>query len=306
MLSKFSVTALIASGALLMGAASVAAESSDPIKIAINSWTGQHLSAHISGSVLQKAGYNVEYVTAGAVPQYAAISQGNIHLQPEAWGNNVGAIYENAVASGDIIKLGSLGLKPVEGWMYPPYMKEQCPGLPAVEALMKCAQVFATAETFPKARLITYPADWGTRSKDLVKKAGWPIHPIAGGSEGAMIAEMNSAQKSKKPILVMFWLPHWIHTPYDWEFVDMSSLNSACETTEVCGFKQADITKIVSGDFEAKWPGAFKIMQKLSIDNATMNALMLEVDNKERELEDVVSEWMSDNTIQVQSWVAAG
>jgi ABC-type proline/glycine betaine transport system substrate-binding protein len=33
---------------------------------------------------------------------------------------------------------------------------------------------------------------------------------------------------------------------------------------------------------------------------------MLEVDNKERELEDVVSEWMSDNTIQVQSWVAAG
>lgn len=56
MLSKFSVTALIASGALLMGAASVAAESSDPIKIAINSWTGQHISAHISGSVLQKAG----------------------------------------------------------------------------------------------------------------------------------------------------------------------------------------------------------------------------------------------------------
>ena len=131
MLSKFSVTALIASGALLMGAASVAAESSDPIKIAINSWTGQHISAHISGSVLQKAGYNVEYVTAGAVPQFAAISQGNIHLQPEAWGNNVGAIYENAVASGDIIKLGSLGLKPVEGWMYPPYMKEQCPGLPS-------------------------------------------------------------------------------------------------------------------------------------------------------------------------------
>jgi len=121
-----------------------------------------------------------------------------------------------------------------------------------------------------------------------------------------MIAEMNSAQKSKKPILVMFWLPHWIHTPYDWEFVDMSSLNSTCETTEVCSFEQADITKIVSGDFEAKWPGAFKIMQKLSIDNATMNALMLEVDNKERELEDVVSEWMSDNTIQVQSWVAAG
>lgn len=61
--------------AMLGLVSSAAADSSDPIKIAVNEWTGQHVSAHISGSVLQAAGYTVEYVTAGAVPQFAAIAQ---------------------------------------------------------------------------------------------------------------------------------------------------------------------------------------------------------------------------------------
>ena len=67
-----------AAGIALAGAGSAYADSSDPIKIPINEWTGQHISAHILGSLFEKAGYSVEYVTAGAVPQYAAISQGDL------------------------------------------------------------------------------------------------------------------------------------------------------------------------------------------------------------------------------------
>ena len=59
-------------GLMLAGAAvphAYAADSTDAIKIAINEWTGQHISAHVAGELLKKAGNNVEYVTAGAVPQ---------------------------------------------------------------------------------------------------------------------------------------------------------------------------------------------------------------------------------------------
>ena len=150
---KTTASALFAAAFLATSGAALS-ESSDPIKIAINEWTGQHISAHISGSLLQKAGYTVEYVTAGAVPQFAAIAQGNLHLQPETWGNNVGEIYPKSVASGDIVQLGLLGLEPQEGWMFPPYMKEKCPGLPDVQALIKCTQAFATAETFPNGCLL--------------------------------------------------------------------------------------------------------------------------------------------------------
>lgn len=314
MFMKLTASALLAGAVLVTGSAALA-DSSDPIKIAVNEWTGQHISAHISGSLLQKAGYEVEYVTAGAVPQFAAIAQGNLHLQPETWGNNVGEIYPKSVASGDIVQLGLLGLEPKEGWMYPPYMKDKCPGLPDVQALIKCTQAFATAETFPNGRLITYPADWGTRSKDLVKNAGLPLQAIAGGSEGAMIAEMQAARKTEQPMLVMFWAPHWIHSEHDWEWVELPDAADDCDTnpapgfdpdkTGDCGFTQADITKIVSRNFESDWPGAFKLMQELTIDNDTMNTLMLEVDNKKRKLEDVIVEWVDGNEATWQPWVDA-
>ena len=294
---------------------SVQAESSDPIKIAINEWTGQHVSAHISGSVLKAAGYNVEYVTAGAVPQFAAIAQGNLHLQPETWGNNVGEIYPKSVEAGDIVVLGLTGLEPIESWMYPSYMSEQCPGLPDVTALIECSQLFATAESFPNGHLITYPADWGTRSKDLVAAAGLPFQPVAGGSEGAMIAELQAAYKTKQPILMMFWQPHWVHSEMDFDWVEFPGYTEDCDTnasagiypdkTNDCGFKQANISKIVSRNFEEDWPGAFKIMQALKIDNATQNELLLEIDQKKRPLEEVIAEWMAGNEATWKPWVDA-
>ena len=277
------------------------ADSSDPIKIPINEWTGQHISAHITGSLLRKAGYTVEYVTAGAVPQFAAIAQGDLHLQPETWTNNVGDIYPKAVESGDIVVLGSLGLKPQEGWIYPPYMNDKCPGLPSYDALYDCAQAFAAADTFPKGRLITYPADWGTRSKDVVAMIELPFEPVAGGSEGAMIAELKSAVAAEQPILMMFWQPHWIHAEITFDWVGWDPADGECveesgqKRGSACGFQQATIDKIVSKDVAARWPGAYKLMEVISIHNATQNALMLEIDNKGRKLEEVIAEWVDAN-----------
>nr|NQU90983.1 hypothetical protein [Bacteroidota bacterium] len=48
-------------------------ESEDPIKLAINEWTGQYITTHIADEILKKMGYNVEYLTAGYYPQLIAI-----------------------------------------------------------------------------------------------------------------------------------------------------------------------------------------------------------------------------------------
>lgn len=77
----------------------------------MNEWTGQLSSSYIYGAVLEKMGYKVEYVTAGAVPQYEALVTGNITANPETWDNNVGDIYPKAIASGDLVILGPLGLQ---------------------------------------------------------------------------------------------------------------------------------------------------------------------------------------------------
>ncbi len=306
-------TKLIASAVLSLGLAGTAmADSDETIKIPINEWTGQHVSAHILGNLFEKAGYSVEFVTAGAVPQFAAIAQGDLHVQPETWTNNVGDIYPKAVESGDIVVLGDLGLQPQEGWIYPPYMAEQCPGLPSYEALYDCAQAFAAADTFPNGRLITYPADWGTRSKDVVTQIGLPFAPIAGGSEGAMIAEAKSAVAAEQPMLMMFWQPHWLFAENDFEWVEWDAADGECVEESgqtkgnACGFQQASISKIANKDFADKWPGANAIFEAYTIGNDVQNLMMLEIDQKGRDLEEVVAEWMDANEATWAPWVEAG
>src|SRR5260221_155888 len=42
---------------------------SEPIKLAMLEWTGQHVTTHIAGNILESMGYNVEYETARNIPQ---------------------------------------------------------------------------------------------------------------------------------------------------------------------------------------------------------------------------------------------
>ena len=64
-------------------------ESNDPIRVVMNDWTGQYVSTKIAGELLKKMGYNVEYITAGALPQLPAFAQGELDIQTEIWTNNV-------------------------------------------------------------------------------------------------------------------------------------------------------------------------------------------------------------------------
>ena len=41
----------------------------ETIKLAINEWTGQHITTHVAGEILKRMGYKVEFVTAGYYPQ---------------------------------------------------------------------------------------------------------------------------------------------------------------------------------------------------------------------------------------------
>ncbi len=299
----------VATAALVSGiAATSALAEGGPIKIAINEWTGQNLSAKIAGSILQEMGMEVEYVTAGAVPQFAAIADGSLHFNPEIWTNNVGDIFPKAVDSGDIVVVGQLGLEPKEGWFYPPYMEELCPGLPKYEALYECAQAFAAADTFPNGRLITYPADWGTRSSDQVAAIDLPFQPVAGGSEGAMIAELTSAVDAKQPMLMMLWQPHWIHAEVDLNLVEWDSESADClagvdqARGSACGFAQASVEKIVHKDFAATWPKAASFVEKYSLDNDVQNALILKVDQEGASVDDAVAEWLAANEATWRPW----
>ena len=157
MFRKFKIAALAASMVVFANGVATAGnvpESSDPIKVIKNDWTGQLFSTEVVGGLLKEMGYNIEYVSAGALPQHPGIAQGNLHLQTEVWTNNVGDLYPNFVDKGEIVVVGDLGLDPKEGWVYPPYMEENGQACQITWRFMSVSKRLPQLQRFQMAELL--------------------------------------------------------------------------------------------------------------------------------------------------------
>lgn len=288
-------------------------ESTDPIKIAINEWTGQHITAHVAGEILKRMGYNVEYVTAGYYPQMTAMEDNSVTAALEIWSSNIGEHYDKALASGKVVEIGDLGLVPVETWMYPAYVEEMCPGLPDWQALNACAGLFATPETLPKGRFLDYPADWGTSNVDRIAALGLNFVSVPAGSEGALVAEVKSAVSRKEPLLMMFWKPHWLHANYDMKVLTLPPYAKGCyddpswglnpDATYDCDWERGYIKKMIWSGMKDKWPAAYRLLQNYTLTNEDQNPMMKAIDVDGRDLVEVVSEWVEANQARWRPWV---
>ncbi len=276
-----------------------------PIKLAVNEWTGQHVTTHIAGEMLKKAGYEVEYVTAGYMNMYQAMADGEIHAAMEIWSSNVSEQYGKMKDAGELEELSDLGLEAREGFAYPAHVAELCPGLPAWEALKECAPAFATAETIPAGRLVDYPADWGTPGADRVSGLELPFKAVPAGSEGALVTEIRASTEKKSPLLVVFWQPHWAMSAFDLQFVDLPPGEPACfedpawgpnaNAVNDCDFAPSRIFKAAWPGLKDTWPAAHQILTEYTLTTDQQQPLMGMVDVDGNPVEEVVAGWLSEN-----------
>jgi len=311
-LTKY-LTGVVLTLAIMTSSAVAQVESKDPIKLTINEWTGQVLTTHIAGELLGKMGYNVEYVTAGYFPQMTALQDNTVTAALEIWTTNIADAYDKALSSGNVMDIGSLGLVPLETWFYPAHVEELCPGLPDWKALKNCAQVFATAETIPQGRLLDYPADWGTSNRDRLKGLELPITSIPAGSEGALVAEIKASFNRKRPLLVMFFSPHWIFSQYDLRQVNLPPYENGCtedpsvgvnpNATFDCDFKRGDVRKVAWQGMKNKWPGAHALLGSLTIGNEAQIELINMVDQEGKSIDEAVKYWLDKNENTWRAWI---
>ena len=299
---------MMTAAALALGSAAHAAELGavdEPIKLAINEWTGQHITTQIAGQMLEAAGYKVEYTTAGYMNMWQAMADGELHAALEVWSSNVSDQFAQLAEAGSVVEISDLELEAKEGFAYPSHVADICPGLPAWEALKDCAGKFATAETLPAGRLVDYPADWGTPGADRVTGLELPFKAVPAGSEGALIAELRASTEKKSPLLIVFWQPHWAMSAYDVKFVDLPVGEAACfedaswgpnpNAVNDCDFTPTRIFKTAWGGMEEKWPAAYEILKNYTLSTDVQQPLMGKVDVDGGAVEEVVAEWMAAN-----------
>ncbi len=188
-MKKMFISGLIAASILTATSSIAAVESKEPIKLTLHDWTGQLLTTRIMGSVLQQAGYNIDYIQADYIAQFAGLKTGDLHVAMEIWETTGREAMDEATASGKVENLGETGMQAIEEWWYPNYMKERCPGLPDWKALNACSAEFETPETAPNGRYLGAPVTWGGFDDERVEALEMDFEVVHAGTDAALFAE---------------------------------------------------------------------------------------------------------------------
>jgi glycine betaine/proline transport system substrate-binding protein len=290
-------------------------ESEDPIKIAVQGAAGQYYNAHVLGRVLEEAGYNVEYISAGYYPQVQGVADGDIDMALGLWSSNIGDGWMELFDTGQVLDAGEIGYAGVETWYVNDKALEVCPGIDTdYTVLHDCAQALATAETFPKGRLLDYPIEWGTTNELRIEALGLPLVSQPAGSEGALVAEIKSAEERGEPLLIQFWSPHGVLADYPLIEVGLPEYWDGCyedasggvnpDAVYDCDWSEARIWNTAWPGTPEKWPVAYRILQNIDMTAADEIAMEKAV-SEGADIDAYLDQWMEENRDRWQSWIDA-
>lgn len=290
-----------------------AQEQSEPIKIVVTGITDADFIANVYSTFLEQQGFKVERIKADYAAQFVGLEAGDLDFSTSIWETSRD-IFDAALATGDVVNMGSTGVKVREGWWYPTYVEEVCPGLPDWKALLQpdCVKALSTVETAPLGRFVEAPADWTTNNIARVEALKLPFSLESTGTPAALHAAIVGPMQRKEPVIGWGFAPDWMTTEYEGKFVQFPAFEQACITDKAwgadpnqiwdCDNPAGYVWKVAHVKSEAKFPRAARILRlfQLKTEDVAWGVRRVDVDGVDSK--DAAAEWLSKNADVAADW----
>ena len=300
---KRTVGAIVAGIMLAFSAGTIsAADSSSPIVIPTHNWSSQVVMAYVIGGIFKSMGNNVEYVSADTQAVYESIRQGDVTISHEVWQSTFGKSFYAAMAKGGIIDAGNHDTVSLEEVGVPQWVidKDLCPGLPNWEALKNCKDVFATADSGGKGRILDGPQSWhGVEYTDRVEALlgdDWVVK--FAGSADALWAELAAAKKEGRGTIVFNWTPNFTDKE-GYAFIEWPAYYLGCRKQDggdsKCGSPIGWLKKAANYKFPKTHPAAYTAFSRMSFTAGHIGGMAALVDIDKMTHADAAKAWLAAN-----------
>ena len=279
-----------------------AADSSSPIVIPTHNWSSQVVMAYVIGGIFESMGNNVEYVSADTQAVYESIRQGDVTISHEVWQSTFGKSFYAAMAKGGIIDAGNHDTVSLEEVGVPQWVidKNLCPGLPNWEALKNCKDVFATADSGGKGRILDGPQSWhGVEYTDRVEALlgdDWVVK--FAGSADALWAELAAAKKEGRGTIVFNWTPNFTDAE-GYAFIEWPDYYLGCRKQDggdsKCGSPVGWLKKAANYKFPKTHPAAYTAFSRMSFTAGQIGGMAALVDIEKMTHADAGKAWLAAN-----------
>jgi glycine betaine/proline transport system substrate-binding protein len=311
---KRTVGAIVAGIMLAFSAGTIsAADSSSPIVIPTHNWSSQVVMAYVIGGIFKSMGNNVEYVSADTQAVYESIRQGDVTISHEVWQSTFGKSFYAAMAKGGIIDAGNHDTVSLEEVGVPQWVidKDLCPGLPNWEALKNCKDVFATADSGGKGRILDGPQSWhGVEYTDRVEALlgdDWVVK--FAGSADALWAELAAAKKEGRGTIVFNWTPNFTDKE-GYAFIEWPAYYLGCRKQDggdsKCGSPIGWLKKAANWKFPKTHPAAYTAFSRMSFTAGHIGGMAALVDIDKMTHADAAEAWLAANEAVWKPMIGVG
>jgi glycine betaine/proline transport system substrate-binding protein len=284
-------------------------------------WDGNLVTTAVAQLLLeQELGYDVElkFAPADSAPLFIGLSTGDFHFVCCNWPSYSRHLLEEYVDSDNptVERLGPSGVLGVGvGWYVPTYVIEGdeargieplAPDLVSYEQLNQYKDVFSTADTGGKGRILEMVPAWDMRMTERAEALELDYEIMASGSEAATLSELAGAYQRGDPIIIMLWEPHWGHAKWDLTHIELPPWTEQCYpngTSFECGWPTDIVAKLAWPGLKDQFPDAYQFLKNLTIDNDEQAKMVLDVGDEGMTPLEAAQEWIDANEDVWGPWI---
>ena len=196
---------------VLLGAAACGGEEAkEPIVFSDLNWLSAEVQTRIVAYIVEHGyEYPTELIAGDTVSLWQGLINDDTQVTMEIWPTQQSKIDE--LEPGVIELLGDSLDENWEGWVIPQYVKDANPGLVSVTDLADHQDLFVTADSHGKARLVGCIAGWICEETNANKIVAYGLEDavdlVDPGSGAALFADLEAAYARGEPWLGYMWGP---------------------------------------------------------------------------------------------------
>ena len=278
-------------------------------------WTSAQVQNRVAQYIVEKGyGYPTDVVFGATLPLFQGLRRGDTHVTMEIWLPNQDEAWMEAQAAGEVIPIGeSLGKDWQSAFVIPAYLQEQYPDLDSVEDLKddRFKELFATAETGGKARLVSCVIGWACEEVNAAQIVGYDlsdhVHVVNPGDGAAANADLYGAYEKEEPWIGYQWGTNDPALILDLVRLEEPTYSDECWfTTKACAYEDATILIAVHPDLPVRAPDVIEMLRAWDFNIDVYKAVAAwQSKNPDASTNDAALWWLNDNVDVWSKWTTA-
>ena len=307
--ARHALITVAAALALLAAACGGGEDEKAPIVFGALNWQSAELQTWIAQYIVEHGyGYPTDVISGATIPILQGLTQEDVHVVMEVWLPNAKAAWDAALAEGTVRPAGQSLRENWQGFVIPQYVKDEHPGLVSVTDLPDYIDLFTTADSHGKIRLLNCISGWACEEVNTRKLTSYGlldyVHAVDPGSQAALWADLEQAHARGAPWIGYAWSPTLVSARYDLYLLEEPPYSDECwATTQACAYETGTVLIGVHASLPDRAPEVMEFFARWNYTVAVQNELVLWLDENNAATEEAAIRFLRTRRDVWSAWV---